>query len=639
MKKGSLLVVVFLLSVVVSAKVTLPVLVSDGMVLQRGETLKIWGSADAGEQVTVKFLRKKYQTTADDAGNWSVQIPPLKAGGPYSMKINDITLKNVLVGEVWLNSGQSNMELPMRRVMDLYAHEEETYSNPLIHYMKVPLTYNFHGPQKNIAPCKWEALNPKNAYEFSAFSYFFAKDLYDALKVPIGIINSSVGGSPVQAWISEDSLKDFPAYISEEKMCADDQYVRNIQMAERYSSMTWEKVLAEQDKGLTGEMPWYAEYLDDSDWRTVDLFSTDWGRNGRMPINGSHWFRKHVDLPQAMAGQPAVLRMGRIVDADSVFVNGVFVGNITYQYPPRIYHVPAGVLKAGENVVTCRLVSSGGFPEFVTDKPYKIIAVGDTVSLEGNWKYKLGAVMPSAPGTTFFQYKPTGLYNAMIAPLFNYVVKGVVWYQGESNAGYPWSYGKMLTSMIDDWRVGFDVPNVPFFIIQLPNFMQYHSQPVNSNWAELRWQQFKVARDVPNTYLVTTIDIGEWNDIHPLHKEEVGHRTSLQAQKYIYGNAEIVSSGPIYDSMKVEENRCIITFKPGTDDLQQVSDLKGFEVADSDGIFKLAKAKIVGGNKVEVWNDEIIHPLIVRYAWDDNPRNANLKNKAGLPASPFTTPK
>ena len=291
----------------------------------------------------------------------------------------------------------------------------------------------------------------------------------------------------------------------------------------------WNTSLYRGDAGLHEATPWYAANYNDKDWKTVDLFSTDWGNNGLNPINGSHWFRKKVEVPQEWNGKEATLRLGCIVDADSVYVNGTFVGTVSYQYPPRIYTIPAGVLKAGKNTVTIRLISNNGYPHFVKEKPYKIICGNEEVSLQGEWKYRLGASMPPAPGMMFFCYKPVCLYNAMIAPLQNYGIRGVLWYQGESNVDRRNEYAALLTAMIADWRSTFDKPELPFYIVELADFLSKDDVGGRQAWAEMRKEQAKVAETNRNTRLIRNSDLGEWNDIHPLDKKTLGQRAAESA--------------------------------------------------------------------------------------------------------------
>lgn len=509
------------------AKVKLPTFVADGMVLQREQSVPVWGTAEPGEEVSVTFLKKKYKALADAQGKWKVMMPAMKAGGPYVMQINDITIQNILIGDVFLCSGQSNMELPISRVTDLYAQEVAAYTNPMIRHIKIPLAYNFHAPQEDINAASWKELNPQNAMSFSALAYFFAKELYAETKVPVGIINSSVGGSPVEAWISEEGLKPFPNYLSERDIYQSDEFISLTRQLESKRSHLWHSVLYKNDPGIQETIKWYQPEYNDNDWKEYDLFDSSWGSNGLNPIHGSHWFRKEIQVPSSMLGKEATLRLGCVVDADSVFVNGVFVGTVAYQYPPRIYKIPAHVLKEGKNLVTVRLFSHAGYPHFVKEKPYKIIAGSEEVSLEGMWKYKLGAPMPTAFGQTFFQYKPVGLYNAMIAPIKPFAIKGVVWYQGESNTGRHNEYYSLLTTLIEDWRTRWNNPQLPFVIVELALF----GSP--DGWDVFRKVQKQVADDTPNTALAPAKDLGEWNDIHPLNKKEVGRRVMREMQQLI----------------------------------------------------------------------------------------------------------
>ena len=527
----------------VNAKVKLPALISDGMVLQREQPIKVWGTADAGESVQVKFLKNAtptgvkgdklkaaYTVTTDANGKWTLTLPAMKPGGPYILQVNDIELKDILVGDVWLCSGQSNMELPVSRVTDMFRDEIAAYENTNIRQLKVPNIFNFHAPQADLPDyVAWKPLTQENVMNFSALAYFFAKAMHEKNSIPVGLINSSWGGTPVEAWISEEGLKEFPKYINDKRQYEDDAYLKSIKQTEGLSFYRWNTSLYQGDAGLHEATPWYAANYNDKDWKTVDLFSTDWGTNGLNPINGSHWFRKEVEVPQDWNGKEATLRLGCIVDADSVYVNGTFVGTVSYQYPPRIYTIPAGVLKAGKNTVTIRLISNNGYPHFVKEKPYKIICGNEEVSLQGEWKYRLGASMPPAPGMMFFCYKPVCLYNAMIAPLQNYGIRGVLWYQGESNVDRRNEYAALLTVLIADWRSTFDNPELPFYIVELADFLSKDDISGRQAWAEMRKEQAKVAETNRNTRLIRNSDLGEWNDIHPLDKKTLGQRAAESA--------------------------------------------------------------------------------------------------------------
>lgn len=501
-----------------SAKVTLPALVSDGMVLQREVPLKIWGTASPGEKVNLTFMKKQYHTVADEAGDWSIGLPALKAGGPYSMTVNDISVKDILVGDVFLCSGQSNMELTVNRVMDKYAQEITQYENSSIRYVKVPYAYDFSHPLNDLQAVKWQPMTQEYVQSFSALCYFFSKLLEEKTGVPVGIINSSWGGTPIEAWISEEGLKDFPAYVNQKTLYEDAVLVDQIKKTEQLHQLAWNKQLYRSDAGLYGEIPWYAESYNDTDWEWVDMFSDNWALRNGCPLNGTHWFRKEFVVPDGWAGKDAVLRLGCMVDADSVYVNGHFVGSVSYQYPPRIYQVPAKYLKEGKNQLTVRLFSYGSCPSFVKEKPYKLLCGNQEINLEGRWKHKIGTVMPPSPSSTAFHYTPVGLYNGMIHPLQHYVFKGVVWYQGESNVDRWREYSSLLTAMIADWRALFQNKNLPFYVVELADFLA-PNDPGRAAWAELRKQQAKAAQENTHVTLIRNSDTGEWNDIHPLDKK------------------------------------------------------------------------------------------------------------------------
>lgn len=598
------------------------------------------GGAAVGEKITINFMEKTYDTTADENSKWAIILSDLKAGGPYGMEItasNHITLKNILIGDVWVCSGQSNMVLPMDRVKDRYADVIAHSDNPSIRQFLVPIRYDFNTPQEELQSGIWEPANPENILNFTATGYFFAKTLFEKYQVPIGLINVSVGGSPAEAWLSEDALKSFPTHLETAIRFKDSIYVNQIIEEDKAVSEEWYNRVRELDEGfLDGQKSWFDPIYDASSWQTMQIPSY-WEDEGLGQLNGVVWFRKEINIPASMTGNPAWLLMGRIVDSDSVYINGIFVGSISYQYPPRRYDVPENVLKEGENIIVVRVRNNTGSGGFIKDKPYQLIAGGQTIDLKGEWRYKLGAVMDPLPAPTFIQWKPLGLYNGMIAPLLNYKIRGVIWYQGESNTEKPLEYRKLFPALITDWRQKWDQGDFPFLYVQLANFMKVNPKPSESNWAELREAQLKTL-SVSNTAMAVTIDIGEWNDIHPLNKEDVGKRLALAAQKIAYGDNKVVYSGPVYQSMKIEGNKIIISFTNIGSGLaaKGSGELKHFAIAGADKKFFWAKAKIKD-NKVVVWNDNISKPVAVRYAWADNPEGANLYNTEGLPASPFRT--
>ncbi len=631
---------VCLLSQTAFCEVRLPRLISDGMVLQRDAEVKIWGWALPREKITIDFKGKKYNTTTGKCGKWSISLSPMKAGGPFDMKINgsnNLIIKDILIGDVWICSGQSNMEISMKRVSPLYEYEIANSENIYIRYFTVPKKYNFNTPQKDLEFGNWQKMNPENILGFSAIAYFFAKELYKKYHIPIGLINSSLGGSPAEAWISEEPLKAFPEFYEEAQKFKDNTLISQIINSDKERISAWYNLLRVKDKGYENpEEIWYNPTLDVSDWDTIKIPGY-WVNTPLGSVNGVVWFRKEIDIPASMAGKKAKLLLGRIVDADSAFINGVFVGTTGYQYPPRRYEIPSGLLKEGKNIIVVRVISNIGNGGFVLDKPYDLVVGEEKIDLTGEWRYKLGAKTPPLEGQTFIRWKPLGLFNAMISPLLNYRIKGVIWYQGESNAGEPLKYRKLFPALIKDWRENWNQGDFPFLFVQLPNFMEAKDEPSESNWAILREAQLKTL-SVHNTGMAVAIDIGEWNDIHPLNKKDVGRRLALAAQKVAYGGEDVVSSGPIYKNMEINGNKIILKFTNTGSGLvaKGGEKLKHFAICGADRKFVWAEAKIKG-NKVIVWNDNISKPVAVRYAWADNPEGANLCNKEGLPASPFRT--
>ncbi|MFH6936298.1 sialate O-acetylesterase [Flavobacterium sp. FlaQc-30] len=631
--KSKITLLVFLLSFAINAQIKLPRLISDGMILQRDAKVNIWGWASPNEKVELEFNRKTYKTKTAQDGKWSIQLPSQKAGGPFEMTLkgsNTIVLKNILFGDVWLCSGQSNMELPMERIKDKYKDIVAKASNSNIRQFLVPDEYYFEKERTDFSSGSWIEANPTSVLQFTGVGYFFASEIYEKYKIPIGLINSSLGGSPAESWISEEGIKKFPDYYAEYLKFKDGKLEKQIDENDRKVSSDWYKLLNQTDTGLKNK---WANSVDISDWKTMSIPGY-WADGELGNTNGSVWFKREFTL-EKIKGSQAKLILGRIVDADSVFVNGNFVGTTSYQYPPRIYSFNANVLKEGKNEITIRVISNSGRGGFVTDKPYEL-SIGDkTIDLKGNWSYKLGSKMLPLPGQTFVRWKPVGLYNAMIAPLKNYPIKGVLWYQGEANTKKPSEYFALMETLITNWRTLFRQEKLPFLLVQLPNFMEPKPEPAESNWTALRQQQLNTLK-VPNTGLAVAIDLGEWNDIHPLNKYDVGKRLSLQARKLVYGEKNLAASGPLYKSIKKEGNKLILSFSNvGTGlVIKNGNELKEFAIAGTDGKFIWAKA-VIKGDKIIVSNDSVADPVKVRYAWADNPTEANLYNNEGLPASPF----
>ena len=633
MRLLAIVLLLFIAKTICFSQIKLPRLISDGMVLQCEKPLKLWGWASPHETVTCQFKNLTITKKADALGKWSLLLPPQKAGVSGDMVFrgnNEVKISDVVFGDVWLCSGQSNMVLPLERVKEKYGDEIANANYPNIRFFFIPTLTNLHAPQDDIPSGAWKKANPKDVLTFSAVAYFFAKSIYEKYKTPICLINPSVGGTPIEAWISEDGLKNFEDLTKIIQRNKTPFEAQNLQFEIRNPKSN--------DLGLKEK--WFDPSYSPKGWRNINLPGY-WEDQGIKDFNGVVWYRKEIDVPDSMTGVPAKLFMGRIVDADFTYINGTQVGNITYQYPPRRYEVPANLLKVGKNTIVVRVINTNGKGGFVPDKPYFLTANGQNIDVKGDWQYKVGEVYEPMRGGGGFvfsaQNQPTALFNAMTAPIVSFPIKGVLWYQGESNTGRPEPYGDYLKAMIQDYRKQWQDPNLPFLYVQLANFMDVNYLPSESQWAELREAQ-RLALSEPNTGMVVTTDLGEWNDIHPLSKKPIGERLALAAQNIAYGDKSVVPSGPIFKSANIENNQIRLKFDHIGGGLMSKDgeDLRWFAIAGFDKKYVWAKA-VIEGSEILVSSEKIQTPQYVRYAWQDNPDGANLYNNAGLPASPFTT--
>ena len=629
---------------VADAKVTMPKLFQSGMVVQRGKLIPVWGHADAGETVTVRFNKKVYQTTADADGRWRVDLPKMKAGGPYQLTVNDQTIDNILVGDVWLLSGQSNIDVTIERVYPQYTQEIDNYENNEIRLFRVQNETSTHGVKEDIrhTNINWKPVNKQNAWLFSAAGYFLGKRMFQTNKVPQGIIVNSWGGTPIEAWISEDSLKaDYPMLIKKLQMYQNDNYVRAQMQANGAANQQWESILNQTDPG-------YADVaVDETSWLQID--QNNWTWRG----TGSVWLRQHITIDKEHAGKPARLLLGTLFDRDVTYLNGKQIGQTGYQYPPRRYDIPEGMLKEGDNVIAIRFINKFGAVHFIPEKPYMLCFGDDRFSqnpmpkdvqpLSGLWKMKVGAEMPQCPSSDVsLQNLPTTLYNAVLYPLAPYAINGVVWYQGESNTGNPAPYADHLKKLMGSWRDRWNDQQMPFVIVQLANYdgrqqtgfprpITPQTEPVNSGWAQLREAQRVVAKADAKAELAVINDLGETVDIHPLRKKEVAERIGLCFDKLLYNNK--VKLAPEVVSTQVSDAAIQLTL----DQPIQEGDLYTFEVCNN-GNNTYQNVPAVGkGNVITLLVPQASQAsaLKIRYAWKDDPKQANVRSLSGLPMSSF----
>lgn len=619
----------------------LPALFSDDMVVQRNQDVSIWGTADPGGLVEVVIGDDHQKVVVGENGKWRVEMKPLPTGGPYQIKIigqETITFENVLSGEVWVASGQSNMEMPLAGWGQINNFEQEiaAANYPEIRLLQVQrATSTTPLSEISVDGGKWSLCSPETIPEFSAAAYFFARNLYKNLGVPVGVIHSSWGGTVAEAWTSRPTLEQhFPEFGSQLAKMEETEHNPGEDKNLLDASILQDSVqMIKNDPGYNGSQPlWASTSLNDSDWSLMEI-PTLWEEGGNEGLDGVVWFRKTINIPSDWAGEDLELKLGPIDDQDITWFNGTKVGSISSYNKPRSYAIPGDLVNAGQNTIAVRVLDTGGGGGIWGDPGQVTLkrSASDSLALAGEWKYNIGLKVASESPN-----RPTVLYNAMIHPLIPYTIRGAIWYQGESNAARAYQYRELFSRMITDWRTHWGEGNFPFLFVQLANFMQVNEQPVESDWAELREAQL-MALSQPNTGMAVTIDIGNADDIHPKNKQEVGRRLALNARAKVYGE-NIAYSGPIYRSMtKMDGGKIRLSFKHVNGGLQAKGDneLKGFAIAGEDRTFHWADAEIIGDNVV-VSSPEVPNPVAVRYGWAANPE-CNLYNGAGLPASPFRT--
>ncbi|HXS57001.1 MAG TPA: sialate O-acetylesterase [Hanamia sp.] len=639
MKKVLLSFLTTLICYSLYADVKLPKFFSDNMVLQRNKPIPVWGWANANENITVQFDRQIKKTKADKNGKWMIKLDNTAAGGPYQLLIkgkNTVTINNVLVGEVWICSGQSNMEMPIAGWGKINHYEEEIAAAdyPMIRHFKVPNTIS-STPQEDVTGGAWQVCSPATAGDFTATGYFFARELYNKLKVPIGLLNTSWGGTMVETWVSKkafensDEFKDMIAGMSSLNL---DSLSKSkvTESKKRIESLQGSLSVADVDS-------WKNINANDNAWPKMKVPGL-WETQQLPDLDGIVWFRKTIRLSAADAGRPARLDLSMIDDNDITYVNGVKVGNTDGYNVKRNYQVPANVLKEGDNVIALRVEDTGGGGGIYGDSSEIKLTVGTKViSLSGDWNFRVEKISGGATSIGPNSY-PTLLFNAMVNPLIPYAIEGAIWYQGETNAGRAKQYSKSFPLMINDWRARWGEGNFPFYFVQLASFNAANGNSKNgSSWAELREAQTKTL-SLPNTGMAVITDIGNATDIHPKNKQDVGMRLAAIALHNVYGQGNVYS-GPLFQSMKIDGSKIIINFT-NTGTGLMVKDkygyVTGFEIAGADQQFHYAKAEIEG-NTVVVYNDSVGNPVAVRFGWADDAADDNLFNKEGFPASPFRT--
>ncbi len=616
------------------ANIRLPKLFADDMVLQRDHLIPIWGWADANEKIEIRFNKQLKSTKADKNGKWIIRLNAENAGGPYELSVkgkNHLVLKNVLVGEVWICSGQSNMAFTVNEAINA-EKEINDAEYPFIRHFNVDRGVSSL-PKDDVKSGKWEVSTKKTVGNFTAVGYFFAKKLYEELKIPIGLINTSWGGTGSETWTSREafeSSEEFASMIAEMPKVNLDSisqiFIKSI--TKRIEILQGSKINLDnpaQFKGLEFDNVSWPEINQPELWETQELGEFD----------GVVWLRKTITLSTEDVGKAGMLELSKIDDEDITYVNGIEVGRNNIWDAKRKYPIPAGLLKEGENTIAIRVVDGGGGGGIYGDpSDFKLTVGNNAIPLSGKWKYQVESVKSDISPNSY----PSLLYNAMVNPLIPFAIQGVLWYQGETNAWRAQQYKKAFPLMISDWRNKWHQGNFPFYFVQLSSFNETNGNSNNgSMWAELREAQTQTLQ-LPNTGMCVTTDIGDPLDVHPKNKQDVGKRLAAIALNKTY-KKNIVYSGPTFKSMEIDGNKIIASFEnlgSGLSTPDKYEYVKGFEIAGDDQIFYYAKAKIVD-DKVVIYNENVKNPVAIHFGWADDASDNNLYNKEGFPAVPFRT--
>jgi sialate O-acetylesterase len=634
MKKQNL----FLLGIVISsislnAKVAVANIFTDNMVLQRNTLIPVWGTAKANEKIEVKFNNQIKKTKADKNGKWTIRLDNEIAGGPYDLIIrgsNTVEIKNVLVGDVWLCSGQSNMERTVGHSINS-AKEIASADYPFIRYVKI-LHATSTSPESDFDSDEWKVCDSTTVSNFSGTAYFFAKNIYDKLKIPIGLVNNSWGGVDIESWISHEGFEnseEFAAMIAGmPKINLDSLSNAKSQDSKLLIEALQGKKLEEHNGLLFKDVSY-----DDSKWLHLNEPQL-WDKQNVGKLCYVVWLRKVIELSANDIKNKVIFELEPTNNADITYINGIKVGNTYVDDTPRKYYISSGLLKEGTNVIAIRVMdymSGGGIYDDV--KKFKLSFGKKTIPLDGDWKFQVESVKVPVNGNLL----PTICYNALINPLINFAFKGVLYCHGENNVGRAYQYRKTFPLLINDWRKKFGKPNMPFYYVQLSTFKTEGNSNEGCSWAELREAQ-TMALSLPNTGMVVTTDIGNPSDIHPTNKQDVGKRLAALALNNTY-NIPMICSGPMYKSMEIKDNNIIVSFDnigTGLSTSDKYGFIKGFEIAGKDQVFHYAKA-FIKDDKVILSSEEVVNPVAVHFSWIGDASESNLFNKEGFPAVPFRT--
>jgi sialate O-acetylesterase len=633
-KKIFLLLAILFVQFTVNANVSLPKIFSDNMVLQRNKLIPVWGWADTSEIVTVQFKQQIKKIKTSKSGTWLINLDAEMAGGPFELIVsgkNNIHVSNILVGDIWLCSGQSNMEWNVRQ-SDNSKNEISLANYPLIRHLKIPHNINAI-PENDINNAAWKVCDSTTVSEFSAIGYFFAKNMYDSLKVPIGLINASWGGTIIETWIARNAFEnsaEFKEMIAGLPEVNLDSITKLVAIAKtKRIELLQNTKLKDLNTASFKEIE-----LDDAKWPEM-IVPKFWELQSVGDIDGVVWLRKTINLTESESNEMSVLELSKIDDEDVTYVNGILVGSTKQWDLKRHYTIASGVLKAGKNVIAIRITDNGQGGGIYGDAIDLKITVGNKkIPLAGNWKFMVESIKSKFGPNSF----PSLCFNSMIHPLIPFAIQGVLWYQGEANVERALQYRIAFPLLINDWRKQWSNPSMPFYYVQLAPF---NYPPGNSNagssYAELREAQ-TLTLQLENTGMAVTTDVGNPFNIHPTNKQIVGKRLSAIALNNLF-NRKFVCEGPLFKSIEMVGDSIVANFAnvgSGLVTTDKYGYLKGFELAGADSVFYYAKAYIKN-EKVVIYSENVSKPIALHFGWAADASECNLFNKEGFPAIPFRT--
>ena len=626
-KKIVLLSIFISLSISIFSQLRLANIFGDGMVLQRNDSINIWGWSKPEDEVSVFFQGDEYNTISNKDGKWLVQTRHYSAGGPFNLKVKnsseELFCKDVYTGDVWLCSGQSNMHMKMKSVKENYPEEFNLKENKNIRFVEVPSQINFNETESDIKNTNWSVLNSKSIYKFSAAAYFFAKNLQPKLNVPIGLIVSAVGGSPVESWMSEKSALNYKTVAKRLSEAKQEGFLQNLEKKYKENRNNW--FLEAEEKLINNDILYQPKSFNHT-------YKYKW-----FPFHkhtGVYWFKKEFYLDEISLTDTR-LYLGKIGDSDSTFLNGKYIGNTSNRYVDREYWFPPKLLKKGNNTIEIKVYNFRWRAGFMFGDIMEFKSKQTNFRLMDEWYFADLCEMPSLKAGENKFWRPVGLFNGMIAPLKNLKLKGVIWYQGEANAkkGLAFVYRDRFSNMIKDWRSLFEKKDLPFLFVQLPNYLKSNPNPSKSSWAMLRESQLMVSKE-DNNGMITSIDIGEANDIHPKNKKEIGNRLAIEAMRLAYNDGSNLKFDTYVDQILFQDNQVKVFFSDQKINYKGKGNHYNIAIAGKDKKFYWADVVLKKGVLIAK-SEKVDNPIAIRYAWSNNPGFPLLFNNFDIPVYPF----